>query len=177
MCGEHPTAHRVLEHDAGSSPHVRGARLARRMGRNQIGIIPACAGSTSRCSSTRRRSRDHPRMCGEHPMSLATFAADAGSSPHVRGALQRDTRLHRQRGIIPACAGSTTSARPSAPKARDHPRMCGEHNPTVESLERTAGSSPHVRGAHRTSSRRVVRTGIIPACAGSTWRQPVHVRR
>ena len=50
------------------------------------GIIPACAGSTKRFSSTEMPFRDHPRMCGEHFGSLNFSFTLTGSSPHVRGA-------------------------------------------------------------------------------------------
>ena len=72
-------------------------------------------------------------------------------------------------GIIPACAGSTACPRIHPPTCRDHPRMCGEHETLYNCLPRSPGSSPHVRGAR--VERRCVRslTGIIPACAGSTY--------
>ena len=71
------------------------------------GIIPACAGSTKRFSSTEMPFRDHPRMCGEHLATLLLSVTAGGSSPHVRGALRRPFVRPRRRGIIPACAGST----------------------------------------------------------------------
>ena len=52
--------------------------------------------------------------------------------------------------------------------SRDHPRMCGEHLWMQASTGATSGSSPHVRGAHSTRPSAHCRTGIIPACAGST---------
>ncbi len=50
----------------------------------------------------------------------------------------------------------------------DHPRMRGEHVPITKSWRELGGSSPHARGAlsHVTSGGD--KTGIIPACAGST---------
>ena len=50
----------------------------------------------------------------------------------------------------------------------DHPRIRGEH--LGESLYKNGmnGSSPHTRGARHQNRRRPVRTGIIPAYAGST---------
>ncbi len=48
--------------------------------------------------------------------------------------------------------------------------MCGEHRVRDVSACRREGSSPHVRGA-QTHLRRVrLRLGIIPACAGSTYK-------
>ena len=75
---------------------------------------------------------------------------------------------HLLNGIIPACAGSTSS--PEAPEEQDgdHPRMCGEHVCDGVFGGETKGSSPHVRGAHDLASLAPDKDGIIPACAGST---------
>ena len=107
MCGEHETLCSFLQRIRGSSPHVRGAHGLFHSEVPFIGIIPACAGSTLQllqCSSFRR---DHPRMCGEHTVQPAFPSHPRGSSPHVRGAHDRNVSLTRLGGIIPACAGST----------------------------------------------------------------------
>ena len=52
--------------------------------------------------------------------------------------------------------------------ARDHPRMCGEHDVLVDYEICHTGSSPHVRGAPIWQARWSGVAGIIPACAGST---------
>ncbi len=131
MCGEHgrniPTPHTV----PGSSPHVRGAPCSRLWRDCQVGIIPACAGSTPCPRARSPQTRDHPRMCGEHITGNADDAVKAGSSPHVRGApllLFLPTCLV---GIIPACAGSTAWKIRVRTTDGDHPRMCGEHYPLV----------------------------------------------
>ena len=71
------------------------------------GIIPACAGSTKRFSSTEMPFRDHPRMCGEHLDAGSEQKPCPGSSPHVRGAHVAWRVEWLYWGIIPACAGST----------------------------------------------------------------------
>ena len=91
---------------------------------------------------------DHPRMCGEHSILVRHANVSPGSSPHVRGARYCVRLFNRNSGIIPACAGSTLGLRSSVSSARDHPRMCGEHNPSIIAS--------------------IAVTGIIPACAGST---------
>ena len=188
MCGEHWLRTKASSLSTGSSPHVRGALWVCHAKLLTLGIIPACAGSTIwvwRCCAV---CRDHPRMCGEHVGRHQRRPGCAGSSPHVRGALDaaRDRRL--EQGIIPACAGSTR--RPSALpwrrwdhprmcgstgwrfiimfKVWDHPRMCGEHTESKSSEATSAGSSPHVRGALTFGGAAVRMVGIIPACAGST---------
>ena len=168
MCGEHRTSWPNCEAKAGSSPHVRGARLERDENPSGSGIIPACAGSTGFLRRTRARRRDHPRMCGEHQRFDDGEIYTAGSSPHVRGAQENQGHHWWCRGIIPACAGSTQTLPVSTRPYRDHPRMCGEHDPPCWSLHVFQGSSPHVRGAPKGRSGSKDGTGIIPACAGST---------
>ena len=150
------------------------------------GIIPACAGSTilenighgyPQGSSPHARGApelaidtfgadvDHPRMRGEHELSLlvtvcffgiipacagstrrlgSEMSCVRGSSPHARGAPAAGVRSTHSLRIIPACAGSTAARACEG----DHPRMRGEH--------KWAGFG------------RSERRGIIPACAGST---------
>ena len=86
-------------------------------------------------------------MCGEHLLRTRLRTPTEGSSPHVRGALPRVPVEGTFLGIIPACAGSTRSARRSQTAARDHPRMCGEHTARLPRTIPCRGSSPHVRGA------------------------------
>ena len=97
----------LFDASQGSSPHVRGARLERARNHGRLGIIPACAGSTRLFRHNDDLYRDHPRMCGEHALMASKMPVNAGSSPHVRGALLSCLRVVHRRGIIPACAGST----------------------------------------------------------------------
>ena len=48
--------------------------------------------------------------------------------------------------------------------------MCGEHYARRVHHGDVVGSSPHVRGARRQVETHALRWGIIPACAGSTYR-------
>ena len=132
----------------GSSPHVRGARLDLIDLGLGSGIIPACTGSTTSKTTSRRRGRDHPRMYGEHFVRPSGMKFEEGSSPHVRGAPAR--RLQRGAGC------------------RDHPRMYGEHQMAPTRAHPRWGSSPHVRGALLVHSLVTDEVGIIPACTGST---------
>ena len=107
-------------------------------------------------------------MCGEHADYSPVKGDVAGSSPHVRGALDIERGGQCFDGIIPACAGSTGNTHTSTQQDRDHPRMCGEHSLRPPPLYPTWGSSPHVRGAPRRFMNLSLFAGIIPACAGST---------
>ena len=158
----------LLRPEEGSSPHVRGARLVSVNQADDRGIIPACAGSTSTSIWASASPRDHPRMCGEHTPSPRLLRCSSGSSPHVRGALNRLWPQLNVWGIIPACAGSTSRRNRVCIAAGDHPRMCGEHCSGEWPMVESGGSSPHVRGALQRRKRQRTIPGIIPACAGST---------
>ena len=86
MCGEHHGLEHLLHAHRGSSPHVRGAQSVFAGTERREGIIPACAGSTSGRMLVWATVRDHPRMCGEHPVLFLPPFVGEGSSPHVRGA-------------------------------------------------------------------------------------------
>ena len=170
LCGEHPAAFTSPVQYPGSSPLVRGAHLCRHQLLRREGIIPACAGSTSRSRPRTTASGDHPRLCGEHSIGVTRDRPFLGSSPLVRGALRGRYSLHSARGIIPACAGSTREVHGSHAGRRDHPRLCGEHEYVSAVPPAAAGSSPLVRGARLDWMDNRGPFRIIPACAGSTRR-------
>ena len=172
MCGEHISTVGCHDVKAGSSPHVRGARGLLLPRGIVLGIIPACAGSTSYLAAIFHLPRDHPRMCGEHRNIIACICVSLGSSPHVRGAQKHCRHRRGVPGIIPACAGSTIRFYPECGGNGDHPRMCGEHSLSINHAGTPVGSSPHVRGAPLRKRGAVGIRRIIPACAGSTcwWR-------
>ena len=131
-------------------------------------IIPAYAGSTARCASMQFLCQDHPRVCGEHGARQVHREAGAGSSPRMRGARQVHDLLVWQVGIIPAYAGSTSTACQPWLVRWDHPRVCGEHSLSRLSKQCESGSSPRMRGAQTDARLRTTPAGIIPAYAGST---------
>ena len=168
MCGEHRICCQSCKISTGSSPHVRGAQFRGEFVDHLVGIIPACAGSTTGVAASAKVTRDHPRMCGEHGRLATMPCRSPGSSPHVRGAQRLERQSCSLSGIIPACAGSTSWETLRRSSIRDHPRMCGEHPLVTSSASPSAGSSPHVRGARRRQQDHPGSQGIIPACAGST---------
>ena len=147
MRGEHEAADFEYQVSEGSSPHARGALVARLVAHHGVGIIPACAGSTRRRTLRASDRQDHPRMRGEHGGAMWVNAGDPGSSPHARGARQSFAASLAVRGIIPACAGSTPSLPNDYQANWDHPRMRGEHTVRVVRPTLSRGSSPHARGA------------------------------
>ena len=156
--------------EAGSSPHTRGAlhpHEARPVG---VGIIPAYAGSTSRSPSARGRSagssphtrgalarpmrswqkyRDHPRIRGEHLLTLERHGIIVGIIPAYAGSTLACTGLECMRlGSSPHTRGARRDGGSSEAPMGDHPRIRGEHY--------------HVQVMRRDCH------GIIPAYAGST---------
>ena len=110
--GEHDRQRVDRAVDAGSSPHTRGARGADHPADARRRIIPAYAGSTAPSCTTRSRTRDHPRIRGEHARFPIAAKPDNGSSPHTRGAPQARLRRGFRPRIIPAYAGSTVAKIP-----------------------------------------------------------------
>ena len=90
------------------------------------------------------------------------------ASPHVRGPLRLGVCLHTDRGITPACAGTTFAVVFSVRMIGDHPRMCGDHIQLRKMEMVKTGSPPHVRGPHGKQIYAWVTDGITPACAGTT---------
>ena len=187
--GEHPIAAKPDNLVMGSSPHTRGARSAPIGFRSTLGIIPAYAGSTWRVSGRALGYRDHPRIRGEHHMSVGHLPSTTGSSPHTRGARGElvgraddggiipayagstpptACRRGKTSGIIPAYAGSTVPMALMATALADHPRIRGEHDTPLTNVTPFTGSSPHTRGALGFGIARRRRPRIIPAYAGST---------
>ena len=154
----------------GSSPHTRGAQWVAEVSKATGGIIPAYAGSTRYALVTAVKSRDHPRIRGEHTVNIQSGTQGQGSSPHTRGAPGPRRRVHRRRGIIPAYAGSTSLRIARVCSTWDHPRIRGEHLYSLIHGISFPGSSPHTRGAPYTDSKIRGSVGIIPAYAGSTRR-------
>ena len=118
---------------------------------------PACAGSVA-----------HPRIRGEHYDPAGVVHADEGSSPHARGARVRKRVQRRAGGLIPACAGNAMGGRCTPSDTAAHPRMRGEHGPSVDRSCVLIGSSPHARGAPPGARHADLDARLIPACAGST---------
>ena len=132
--GDHPRgcgAHFAYSNDGkntwGSSPRVRGSLYFFELVDAVGGIIPAGAGLTGRSKLPRRSGWDHPRGCGAHNDRAMLQISMLGSSPRVRGSLEKFNLRYSGSGIIPAGAGLTSSRRHRPLDGRDHPRGCGAH--------------------------------------------------
>ena len=135
------------------------------------GIIPAFAGNTDPSRHRSTRSRDHPRIRGEHSRLHLVLNRRPGSSPHSRGTPSRCQWMFSIPGIIPAFAGNTVPLSMDVFNPWDHPRIRGEHYYEMDPAQYRAGSSPHSRGTPRRIFSGGVWQGIIPAFAGNTSTQ------
>ena len=107
VCGEHRPEHHIVPVLRGSSPRMRGTLQTWLGGLVFRGIIPAYAGNTTNCGGCRNRSRDHPRVCGEHATGASTQVNCTGSSPRMRGTPAVTEATNNTARIIPAYAGNT----------------------------------------------------------------------
>ena len=147
--GEHNHTGIPTAPNEGSSPRGRGTPsvLSRQIG--AIRIIPAWAGNTLMRPTPARRSRDHPRVGGEHSVIIERLPHCFGSSPRGRGTL--------------AYTGTSEYG------ARIIPRVGGEHRVPTSGVRVRSGSSPRGRGTHGVSPSSWTAAGIIPAWAGNTF--------
>ena len=168
-CGAHAPRDSIDAPGAGSSPRMRGSRLALLFCRRAEGIIPAHAGLTICQNGQLRPLGDHPRACGAHEEVPIDLNDTEGSSPRMRGSPRHDCPADALPGIIPAHAGLTGCGQASLLRCGDHPRACGAHPSDFAERRRSAGSSPRMRGSHPLIALDVTDAGIIPAHAGLTW--------
>ena len=97
------------------------------------------------------------------------MSAVTGSSPLTRGKHTRGTSFRPHRGLIPAHAGKTQIALPSASNFRAHPRSRGENFGLEEDSGLVDGSSPLTRGKPVHIPERLHAARLIPAHAGKTY--------
>ena len=132
----------------GSPPRARGRRVRWAQASANLGLTPACAGTSGLTRRPGLSSRAHPRVRGD---------------VH----LYRGVALRRI-GLTPACAG-TSKCRPCPQSlVGAHPRVRGDVTARHWSVLLGAGSPPRARGRHRPSLVSPARRGLTPACAGTS---------
>ena len=154
---------------------MRGTLYRTNRRSTHCGIIPAYAGNTGVRFGSVALGRDHPRVCGEHFCELPRDWRDTGSSPRMRGTQQLGIGHGKFAGIIPAYAGNTLTLLAAGECSGDHPRVCGEHVVERRSRRGFKGSSPRMRGTRVQMVRRDYLLGIIPAYAGNTFEDFLHL--
>ena len=168
VCGENDMTRRHARVCDGSSPRVRGKRARGRGITRRRRLIPACAGKTPGRPCTRPCGWAHPRVCGENNADNTITFPRAGSSPRVRGKPPVVRESRDLGGLIPACAGKTSSNGTAGPVGPAHPRVCGENGNRSRGRYPGKGSSPRVRGKRTAAAHHGAAHRLIPACAGKT---------
>ena len=175
VCGEKVAPSPPAIVAQGSPPRVRGEAVSGNPVTCTPGITPACAGRSSVRFENRRRSRDHPRVCGEKLAFFAFSGCILGSPPRVRGEAQVVGGEERPNGITPACAGRSEMEEKSGQQKKDHPRVCGEKISAITSCAFGMGSPPRVRGEEPQRGGGQSLHRITPACAGRSLCAVPHI--
>ena len=126
MCGEKIVPPPACFVTYGSPPRVRGEVLIPLTSFLKTRITPACAGRSCQNPQGGRRSKDHPRVCGEKGSVASMECSLLGSPPRVRGEAEGAGLTAPAGRITPACAGRSVLRRRMCPETEDHPRVCGE---------------------------------------------------
>ena len=174
MCGEKAGDIRKAKRKQGSPPRVRGKAQTSTIIRRSRRITPACAGKRSEAPKGQQQERDHPRVCGEKPLTWFWQGPCLGSPPRVRGKADFCISAERHAGITPACAGKRAPFQKMSTAGRDHPRVCGEKVRCAAGCGPPKGSPPRVRGKADFCISAERHAGITPACAGKSHHLPAH---
>ena len=177
VCGENEFFEVCVTGGQGSSPRVRGKLWDAGTPKLTARLIPACAGKTRGPEARGRYRQAHPRVCGENRLRVWLAVFGRGSSPRVRGKRGEFRGRWWRVGLIPACAGKTSSGRTTGVTSGAHPRVCGENGLITRFWGGVGGSSPRVRGKPARSASDVFLRGLIPACAGKTKMSILTARR
>ena len=154
--------------EIGSSPRGRGTLVHITTANASNRVIPAWAGNTWSLGVYSAAITGHPRVGGEHPVSLTEARRDSGSSPRGRGTLVQPPGQGVEVRVIPAWAGNTGPSAPPAYSPAGHPRVGGEHGPVPSACIAAYGSSPRGRGTLPPLRTRPKCARVIPAWAGNT---------
>ena len=166
VCGEKKKMQPRKDKRMGSPPRVRGKAQESFLILCHHGITPACAGKRTVTTKEAFQKQDHPRVCGEKPLTAPYRGLAKGSPPRVRGKEISYPSKRGLYGITPACAGKRRYQIRMCLSQRDHPRVCGEKQAHTLLGTPALGSPPRVRG--KVCGHPVISMigGITPACAG-----------
>ncbi len=166
--GEHIRAIDRPQFIVGSSPRGRGTLANVRFNPDHDRFIPAWAGNTRIVMWPLSGCSVHPRVGGEHVLSLSPPSSITGSSPRGRGTRgSADTQCNESR-FIPAWAGNTGGESGDGDDMPVHPRVGGEHPICSAASAPLSGSSPRGRGTPPPTHDGGGLCRFIPAWAGNT---------
>ena len=127
VCGEHLRRLYAARYGHGSSPRMWGTLICRDGLGSDLRIIPTYVGNTPSMSLIPSDTTDHPHVCGEHLIPLATALHRCGSSPRMWGTPTAYLAFQICTRIIPTYVGNTTNQSRFSTLTADHPHVCGEH--------------------------------------------------
>ena len=130
VCGEKALLCLSLQQILGSPPRMRGKAFPSIKTILLMRITPAYAGKRYRNARSGQYQRDHPRVCGEKAFMAFCRNCAVGSPPRMRGKGLHHRADRGGSGITPAYAGKSKRRALPALSPGDHPRMCGEKEPT-----------------------------------------------
>ena len=161
----------------GSPPRARGRRIRRVVVLSGLGLTPACAGTSLSQRARPAASGAHPRVRGDVDRLDDLTVQLTGSPPRARGRRPRLGRHRPERGLTPACAGTSGRAGPGAAPSGAHPRVRGDvpraGRPDCRSLGLTpacAGTSKHQAGCVRGIGAHPRVRGDVTGSKSSIWR-------
>ena len=166
-CGEQRSAGTGSICVIGSSPRLRGTAMGTAGPCDDRRFIPAPAGNRAGGSGGASGTSVHPRACGEQLLDLMIESVKTGSSPRLRGTVERARRDILDERFIPAPAGNSREPRSDPPGTSVHPRACGEQGTPPEDEGWSVGSSPRLRGTELDDPAPAVPDRFIPAPAGN----------
>ena len=132
-------------------------------------ITPAYAGKSPPAKRRNPAIWDHPRVCGEKPVTTRFASSFWGSPPRVRGKVTEILDYLDGLRITPAYAGKSRAGQATQVRVRDHPRVCGEKQGVPAVAGRNLGSPPRMRGKVLPLLHSPHPPGITPACAGKSY--------
>ena len=95
-----------------------------------------------------------------------------GSPPRMREILSLTGRRWHGSGITPAYAGNTAHESDCIAFGRDHPRVCGKYVILAHAILPCLGSPPRMREILTNTNKTYATSGITPAYAGNTLKNP-----
>ena len=177
MGGEKGVPNLKVNRMPGSPPHGRGKVALAHVTALALGITPAWAGKSRKCTPSQPAGQDHPRMGGEKFSVVGGGLFYTGSPPHGRGKVTWRYKIMRNARITPAWAGKSQQLIGACSLRKDHPRMGGEKGLLQRSGCCRWGSPPHGRGKVKKILSNLRFAGITPAWAGKSFAGHDHHQR
>ena len=107
VCGEKTVFRTNGPTTEGSPPRMRGKVIKQVLEMLDKRITPAYAGKRTTGKESKKRTRDHPRVCGEKKAFANEIEMELGSPPRMRGKGFVTLTYDNEHRITPAYAGKS----------------------------------------------------------------------